>query len=77
MCVAVLCVHCLVLRGCIAGEGATLDIGDAAIHLAFKQAEGDLKVALDVVEGIFAPTSDTKTPPKNLQIRSLLVSQGR
>jgi hypothetical protein len=32
---------------------ATLDVGDAALHRAFKPTERDLKVALDVVEGVF------------------------
>jgi hypothetical protein len=34
---------------------ATLDVGDAAMHRAFKPTEQDLKVALDVVEGVFSP----------------------
>lgn len=34
---------------------ATLDVGDAAMHRAFKPTEQDLKIALDVVEGILAP----------------------
>jgi Domain of unknown function (DUF4145) len=34
---------------------ATLDVGDAAMHRAFKPTEQDLKVALDIVEGVFAP----------------------
>jgi hypothetical protein len=33
----------------------TLDVGDATIHRAFKPTEQDLKVALDIVEGVFAP----------------------
>jgi Domain of unknown function (DUF4145) len=34
---------------------ATLDVGDAAMHRAFKPTEKELKVALDIVEGVFAP----------------------
>ena len=30
-------------------------VGDAAIHRAFKPTERELKVALDVVEGVFSP----------------------
>jgi hypothetical protein len=33
----------------------TLDVGDAAMHRAFKPMEQDLKLALDVVEGVLAP----------------------
>jgi hypothetical protein len=34
---------------------ATLDVGDAAIHRAFQPSEQDLKLALDIVEGVLAP----------------------
>jgi hypothetical protein len=34
---------------------ATLEVGHAAMHRAFNPTEHDLKVALDVVEGIMAP----------------------
>ena len=33
----------------------TLDVGDAAMHRAFKPTEEELKVALDIVEGVLAP----------------------
>jgi hypothetical protein len=34
---------------------ATLDIGDAAMHRGFVPTEKELKIALDVVEGVMAP----------------------
>jgi hypothetical protein len=34
---------------------ATLEVGHATMHRAFKPTEEDLKVALDIVEGIMAP----------------------
>ncbi len=34
---------------------ATLEVGHATMHRAFRPSEQDLKVALDVVEGIMAP----------------------
>ena len=33
----------------------TLDVGDAAMHRAFLPSEDELKVALDIVEGVLAP----------------------
>jgi hypothetical protein len=33
---------------------STLDVGDAAMHRAYKPTEQDLKIALDIVEGVFA-----------------------
>jgi hypothetical protein len=34
---------------------ATLEVGHAAMHRAYKPTEEDVKLALDVVEGIMAP----------------------
>jgi hypothetical protein len=34
---------------------ATLEVGHAAMHRAYKPTEEDVKVALDIVEGIMAP----------------------
>ena len=34
---------------------ATLDVGDAAMHRGFRPTEQELSIALDVVEGVFAP----------------------
>ena len=34
---------------------ATLDVGDAAMHRGHLPAEQDLRLALDIVEGVFAP----------------------
>ena len=34
---------------------ATLEVGHAAMHRAYKPTEEDLKVALDIVEGVMAP----------------------
>ena len=34
---------------------ATLDVGYAAMHRAYMPTEEDLKIALDIVEGVFAP----------------------
>ena len=34
---------------------ATLDVGDATMHRAFQPTEEEIKVALDIVEGVFAP----------------------
>lgn len=48
---------------------ATLDVGDAAMHRAFKPTEEDLKIALDVVEGIFAPIFGHKEAAENLADR--------
>ena len=33
---------------------ATLDVGNAAMHRAFKPTEDDIRTALDIVEAIFA-----------------------
>jgi hypothetical protein len=33
----------------------TLDVGDAAMHRGFKPTESDLNLALDIIEGVFAP----------------------
>jgi Domain of unknown function (DUF4145) len=48
---------------------ATLDVGDAAMHRAFKPTEQDLKIALDVVEGIFAPIFGHKDAAEKLADR--------
>ena len=45
---------------------ATLDVGDAAMHRAFKPTEKDLKVALDVVEGVFSPIFGHKDEAERL-----------
>lgn len=34
---------------------ATIDVGHAAMHRAYKPTEEDVKVALDIVEGVMAP----------------------
>jgi hypothetical protein len=34
---------------------STLDVGDAAMHRGHRPTEDDLDVALDIVEGVFAP----------------------
>ncbi|MET4442822.1 hypothetical protein ABIB75_001083 [Bradyrhizobium sp. GM2.2] len=34
---------------------ATLDVGDAAIHRGYIPKEGELKIALDVLDGVCAP----------------------
>jgi hypothetical protein len=34
---------------------ATLEVGHAAMHRAYKPTENDVKVALDIVEGVMAP----------------------
>jgi hypothetical protein len=34
---------------------ATLEVGHAAMHRAYRPTEEDIKVALDVVEGVMAP----------------------
>jgi len=48
---------------------ATLDVGDAAMHRAFKPTEQDLKVALDIVEGILAPIFGHKDAAEKLSDR--------
>jgi hypothetical protein len=44
----------------------TLDVGDAVMHRAFKPTEEDLKVALDVVEGVFSPIFGHKNEAERL-----------
>jgi hypothetical protein len=34
---------------------ATLDVGDAAMHRGHLPSDEDLNLALDIVEGVFAP----------------------
>lgn len=48
---------------------ATLDVGDAAMHRAFKPTESDLKIALDIVEGVFAPIFGHSDAAKQLANR--------
>ena len=48
---------------------ATLDVGHAAMHRAFKPTEEDLKVALDVVEGVLAPIFAHKEAAEKLADR--------
>ena len=48
---------------------ATLDVGHAAMHRAFKPTEQDLKIALDVVDGIFAPIFGHKEAAEKLADR--------
>ncbi len=48
---------------------ATLDVGDAAMHRAFKPKEKDLKLALDVVEGVLAPIFAHKEAAEELADR--------
>jgi Domain of unknown function (DUF4145) len=45
---------------------STLDVGDAAMHRAFKPTEQDLKIALDVVEGVFSPIFGHKEEAERL-----------
>ena len=47
---------------------ATLDVGDASVHRGYKPTEQDLEIALDIVEGIFAPSSGIRNLPKGLLI---------
>jgi hypothetical protein len=48
---------------------ATLDVGDAAMHRAFRPTEQELKVALDVVEGVFSPIFGHKEAAEKLADR--------
>jgi hypothetical protein len=48
---------------------ATLHLGDAAMHRAFKPAEAELKVALDIVEGVLAPIFGHKDAAEKLTDR--------
>jgi hypothetical protein len=48
---------------------ATLDVGDAAMHRAFKPTETELKVALDIVEGVLAPIFGHKEAAEKLADR--------
>src|ERR1035437_3149312 len=48
---------------------ATLDVGDAAMHRGFLPTEQELNVALDVVEGVFAPIFGHKTEAEKLADR--------
>jgi hypothetical protein len=48
---------------------ATLDVGDAAMHRAFKPTEIELKVALDIVEGVFSPIFGHKDAAEKLADR--------
>jgi hypothetical protein len=48
---------------------ATLDVGDAAMHRAFKPTEVDLKVALDIVEGVLSPIFSHKEAADKLADR--------
>jgi hypothetical protein len=48
---------------------ATLHVGDAAMHRAFKPTEADLKVALDIVEGVLAPIVGHKDAAEKLTDR--------
>jgi hypothetical protein len=48
---------------------ATLDVGDAAMHRAFKPTEHDLKIVLDVVEGILSPIFGHKDAAEKLADR--------
>jgi hypothetical protein len=34
---------------------ATLDVGDAAMHRGYNPKEGELRIALDVLDGVCAP----------------------
>jgi hypothetical protein len=47
----------------------TIDVGHAAMHRAFKPTEKELKVALDIVEGILAPLFDHKDAAQELADR--------
>jgi hypothetical protein len=47
----------------------TLEIGHAAMHRSFKPNEKELTVALDIVEGIFAPIFDHTDAAANLSDR--------
>jgi len=54
---------------------AVLDVGDAAMHRAFKPTEKELKVALMLLKVFFLQYLDTRTRLKSLLIVSLLVHQ--
>jgi len=45
---------------------ATLDVGDAAMHRGFIPTETDLKLALDIVEGVLAPIYDHRTEAEKM-----------
>jgi hypothetical protein len=48
---------------------ATLDVGDAVMHRGYKPTEQELKVALDIVEGVFAPIFKHKEAVEKLAVR--------
>ena len=48
---------------------ATLDVGDAAMHRGYKPTEKELKVALDIVEGVLAPIFGHKEAAQKLTDR--------
>ena len=45
------------------------NVGDAAMHRGFVPTEKDLNIALDVVEGVFAPMFEHKTEAEKLEDR--------
>jgi hypothetical protein len=47
----------------------TLEVGHAAMHRSFKPRGDELRVALDIVEGIFAPIFDHKRAATKLADR--------
>lgn len=50
---------------------ATLDVGDAAMHRGFLPTERELKIALDVVEGVLAPIFGHSGEAKHITSRVL------
>jgi hypothetical protein len=48
---------------------ATLDVGDATMHRGYVPTETDLKLALDIVEGVLAPMYDHRTEAEKMADR--------
>jgi hypothetical protein len=48
---------------------ATLDVGDAAMHRGYVPTETDLKLALDIVEGVLAPIYDHRSEAEKMADR--------
>jgi hypothetical protein len=48
---------------------ATLEVGHAAMHRAYKPTEEDVKVALDIVEGVMAPLYHHKSKAEKMADR--------
>jgi hypothetical protein len=48
---------------------ATLDVGDAAMHRGYNPKEGELRIALDVLDGVCAPIFGHVDEAKNMATR--------